>query len=272
MSAASRMAVAGLQRVEHVMGMPISIDVRDADADPGALDLAFEWFRLVDERFSTYQASSEISRLNRGRLDLKDAHPDVQFVLRRCEELRAETGGYFDIRAAGLPDEIAQRYGVQTSGAVDPSGFVKGWSVDRAAKILEAAGARNFAINAGGDALVRGCPGDEPKWRIGIQHPLIKDKLAAVVPATDLAIATSGTYERGAHIIDPYTGAPPPGVLSVSVIGPELGTADAYATAAFAMGVAGPAWTARLTPFEAMTILDDERVLRTPGFPVLAES
>jgi thiamine biosynthesis lipoprotein len=271
-SAASRMAVGGLQRVEHVMGMPISIDVRDADADSGALDLAFEWFRLVDQRFSTYQTSSEISRLNRGRLDLKDAHPDVQYVLRRCEEIRTESDGYFDTRAAGLPDEVAQRFGVQTAGAVDPSGFVKGWSVDRAAEILEDAGIRNFSINAGGDALVRGRPGEESHWRIGIQHPLIKDKLAAVVPATDLAIATSGTYERGAHIIDPYTGAPPAGVLSVSIVGPELGTADAYATAAFAMGVAGPAWTAGLTGFEAMTILEDERVLRTPGFPVLAES
>jgi FAD:protein FMN transferase len=262
----------GLRRVEHVMGMPISIEVHDVDCDPVALDLAFDWFHLVDERFSTYQASSEISRLNQGRLELKDTHPDVQFVLQRCEELRIHSAGYFDIRAAGLPDEVARRFGVQTAGAVDPSGFVKGWSVDRAAEILESAGTRNFSINAGGDALVRGCPGEEPHWRIGIQHPFIKDKLAAVVIATDLAIATSGTYERGAHIIDPFTGAPASGVLSVSIVGPELGAADAYATAAFAMGTAGPAWTSELAGYEAMTILADERVLRTPGFPVLAES
>src|SRR5947209_4416881 len=148
------MTTGGLQRIEHIMGMPISIDIRDSGVDGTCLDRAFDWFREVDERFSTYRAASEISRLNQGRLRVEDAHKDVQFVLQRCEELRGESGGYFDIRAAGLPDEIAQRYSVQTAGAIDPSGFVKGWSVDRAAEILETAGARNFAINAGGDALV----------------------------------------------------------------------------------------------------------------------
>lgn len=254
------------------MGMPISIDIRDSELDVECLDRAFAWFREVDERFSTYRASSEISRLNQGRLELDDAHPDVRLVLRRCEQLRAETAGYFDVRAAGLPDEVARQYGVQTAGAIDPSGFVKGWSVDRAAEILEAAGARNFAINAGGDALVRGCPGDEPQWRIGVQHPYIADKLAAVIGLTDSVIATSGTYERGAHIIDPFAGTPPSGVLSVSIVGPNLGTADAYATAAYAMGTAGPQWTATLTGYEAMTILADERVLKTQGFPANRQS
>lgn len=232
------------------MGMPIVVEVRDEVADH-VLDAAFDWLREVDERFSTYKESSEVSRLNRGELALEDAHPDVLEVLERCEELRAETKGYFDMRASD-------------GETVDPSGLVKGWSVDRAARILDDAGCRDYAINAGGDMVVRGS-----LWRVGIQHPLERDQVAKVVEATELALATSGEYERGAHVLDPHTRRPPTGVLSVTISGPDLATADAYATAAFAMGEAGPAWTARLAGYEAMTILADGRVLSTPGFPAV---
>ena len=189
-------------RVEHIMGMPIIIDMRDSDVDTAVLDRAFDWLRCVDARFSTYKDDSEICRLNRGELALADAHPDVRDVLARCEELRVETGGYFDIRAPGRSPGRAST----PAEAVDPSGLVKGWSVARAAQILEAAGARNFTINAGGDIVSRGCPFPEPYWRIGIQHPLQRDSLAAVVAVGSQAIATSGAYERGQHIIDPHTG------------------------------------------------------------------
>jgi thiamine biosynthesis lipoprotein len=115
--------------------------------------------------------------------------------------------------------------------------------------------------------IVRGRGLPDGCWRVGIQHPTIDDKIAAVVVAGDLAIATSGSYARGDHVVDPHTRLPPTGVLSVTITGPELATADAYATAAFAMGTRGPAWTATLRGYEAMTILADERVLSTPGFP-----
>jgi thiamine biosynthesis lipoprotein len=151
---------------------------------------------------------------------------------------------------------------------VDPSGLVKGWSVDRAGEVLDEAGAINYSLNAGGDIRLRGRPlPDEPRWRVGIQHPEVRDKLAAVVEGNDLAIATSGAYARGEHVLDPHTRRAPLGVLSVTIVGPELATADAYATAAFAMGEAGPEWTASLGLYEAMTILADGRVLLTPGFP-----
>jgi len=261
----------GHRRVEHIMGMPIGIDVRDPAVDPAALDAAFAWLRQVDALFSTYKADSEISRLNRGELALADAHPDVRAVLTRCAEARVETDGYFDSGAAFLMQwervgDVALRL-----GTVDPAGLVKGWSVERAARILEAAGARAYSVNAGGDIRVRGCPAPASGWRIGIQHPTLRDKVAAVVESTDLAIATSGAYERGAHIIDPHTGRPPEGVLSVTIVGPDLAMADAYATAAYAMGRAGPAWTARLVGrgYEALTILDDETVLSTPAFPAV---
>jgi thiamine biosynthesis lipoprotein len=105
-------------------------------------------------------------------------------------------------------------------------------------------------------------------WRVGIQHPLDRQQVAAVVEATDLAIATSGAYARGDHVWNPHSGRAPSGILSVTVVGPELATADAYATAAFAMGPErAPHWTARLTGYEAMTILADETVFKTGGFP-----
>ncbi len=108
-------------------------------------------------------------------------------------------------------------------------------------------------------------------WRIGVQHPRERDRVAAVLhaPPDGLAVATSGAYERGAHIVDPHTGRPPSGVLSVTVAGPELGTADAYATAAFAMGTDGPAWTATLGAYAALTILAPGRMLSTPGMDAL---
>jgi thiamine biosynthesis lipoprotein len=256
-----------LQRVEHILGMPIGIDVRDPDVDPSSLDQVFDWFRWVDATFSPYRPDSQVSLLNCGVLTLAEAHPDVREVMERCDELRAETNGYFDIRTDHLPIPLTRASGLVTTAGLDPSGLVKGWSVDRATRILDAAGAENYSINAGGDVRVGGAALPESFWRVGIRHPLIRDKVAAVVAATDLAVATSGTYERGRHIIDPHTGEPPTDVLSVSVVGLDLATADAYATAAFAMGLEGPAWTTRLFGYEAMTILENETVLATRWFP-----
>lgn len=227
-----------MHRVEHVMGMPIVVSVRDGDVP----DDVFDWFRRVDETFSPYKDGSEVSRIRRGELALADASDEVRSVYARCVGLREETSGFFDVEAVDG----------------DPSGYVKGWAVDGAAEML----AGDYAINAGGDIRTRG------RWRIGIRHPLEADAVAKVVEGDDLCVATSGAYERGEHVLDPHTGAAPTGILSVTITGPDLATADAYATAAFAMGARrATAWTARLRGYEAMAILADGRVLLTPGFP-----
>jgi FAD:protein FMN transferase len=244
----------GVRRVEQIMGLPVVVDVRD-DGDAGpALDDLFDWLRWVDATFSTFKEDSEISRINRGELRREDAQPDVRRVLERCDSLREETDGYFDMRA---PD-----------GSIDPSGLVKGWAVDRAAAILDGAGFQNYAVSAGGDMRVLGRAVPDLAWRVGIQHPLDRQQVASVVETTDLAIATSGAYARGDHVWNPHSGRAPSGILSVTIVGPELGTADAYATSAFAMGPQrAPHWTARLAGYEAMTILVDETVFKTGGFP-----
>jgi thiamine biosynthesis lipoprotein len=244
----------GIRRVEQIMGLPVVVDVRDDDEAGSALDQLFDWLRWVDATFSTFKEDSEISRINRGDLRREDARPDVRQVLDRCDRLRDETDGYFDMRA---PD-----------GSIDPAGLVKGWAIDRAAAILDDAGLHNYAVSGGGDMRVLGRAIPDLAWRVGIQHPLERQQVAAVVETTNLAIATSGAYARGDHVWNPHSGRAPRGILSVTVVGPELGTADAYATAAFAMGPErAPHWTARLRGYEAMTILADETVFKTRGFP-----
>ena len=119
----------------------------------------------------------------------------------------------------------------RADGVVDPSGLVKGWAVEEAVAILLRAGGRNFAVNAGGDIVVRGGPAPGRAWRVGIQHPEIRQAMAAVLEVRDLAVATSGAYERGEHVIDARSGAPPTDLLSATVVGPSLTFADAYATA-----------------------------------------
>jgi thiamine biosynthesis lipoprotein len=216
----------GVRRVEQIMGLPIVVDIRDDGEAGDALEELFDWLRWVDATFSTYKDDSEISRVNRGELHREHAHSHVRQVLERCEQLRHETNGYFDMRTP--------------NGSIDPSGFVKGWAVDRAAAILDDAGLHNYAVSAGGDIRVRGRAVPELAWRIGIQHPLEAQQVAAVIEtASELAIATSGAYARGEHVWDPHTGRPPSGILSVTIVGRELATADAYATAAFADGVRG---------------------------------
>jgi thiamine biosynthesis lipoprotein len=248
-------ALPGVRRVQQIMGLPIVVDIRDDGEAGDVLDELFAWLRWVDATFSTFKEHSEISRINRGELRREEAHPHVRQVLERCDGLRQETDGYFDMQTP--------------NGSIDPSALVKGWAVDGAAAILDDAGRHNYAVSAGGDMRVRGRAVPEPAWRVGIQHPLDAQQVAAVIETdAQLAIATSGACARSEHVWDPHTGRPPSGILSVTIVGQELATADAYATAAFAMGSeVAPHWTARLESYEAMTILADETVFKTGGFP-----
>jgi thiamine biosynthesis lipoprotein len=195
-----------------------------------------------------------VSRFARGELTEGELSEDGGHVLEVCRLVREQSGGAFDAEARG---------------GYDPSAYVKGWSGQRAVGLLQAHGVDDFFLSIGGDVVVRG--GAEPGgfWRIGVQHPVERQSIAAVLGARDLAVATSGLYERGGHIVDARTGRAPEGTASVTVCGPDLGLADAYSTAAFALGDAGPRWLAGLPGYESFTITADGRTLATPGFPVL---
>jgi thiamine biosynthesis lipoprotein len=237
------------------MGMPVIVEVCDSGFEETVLDRVFAWLRFVDEKFSTYRYDSDICKLNRGELTLADSHTCVQAVLRRCESLRVSTRGYFDVTAP-----LAS-----AGGGVDPSGFVKGYAVEGAARLLSRAGAERWCVNAGGDIRLNGAPDGCDCWRVGIQHPAERLAAAAVLGLRAGAVATSGTYERGQHIVDPRTGLPPEGVLSVTIVGPDLAVADAYATAAFAMGRAGAKWAASLPGHGAIIICDDGTISYSAG-------
>lgn len=248
--------------VEHVMGMAVSIDIRDARAraeiDPALADVV-AWLHHVDATFSTYIIDSPISRYGLGETSVAELSDEVNGVLALCTELYEDTGGVFDAFAVPAPN----------GSSFDPSGVVKGWSIERAATILEGHGCADFCINAGGDVVVRGRPEPDREWLIGIRHPGEALLTAAVVGGSGrLAIATSGTYERGAHIIDPDTGEPTADVASVSIVGPDLTYADAYATTVFVLGVPGLEWLlARHPDYMGFVITHEETTVSTPEFP-----
>ncbi len=253
----------GVKRAEAQWGTVISIDVRD-QIDERALDACFDWFRKVDDQFSTWRSDTDIMRIARGEERVEDAAPEVREVLALSEQMRLETDGAFDICFGARVDGDT----VPGQAAVNPSGIVKGWAVQRAAEILRDAGASCFFVNAGGDIVTSGRPAGAPEgWRVGIQHPWERDRVAAVVAVAGAAVATSGRYERGDHVYDPASGLPATGLASVTVVGPDLAVADAFATAAIALGPErGMRWLATRVGYEAFAITDDRVVLLTPGF------
>lgn len=245
----------GTKRVEHLWGTAISTDVRDP-ISAALLDRVYAGFQRVDDVFSTWRPDSEISRVAAGELDWGSADPDLRAVVELCDRVGAESLGAFDIRVGSDP-RVGHREGL---GPIDPSGLVKGWALERAATLLRCEGIANFAINAGGDVVTAGQSRGGEGWRVGIQHPWERDKVAAVVMVSDRGVATSGRYERGDHIIDPRTGSPATGVMSVTVIGPDLALADGYATAALVLGRDGALWLSERDGIAAMVIDDERRV------------
>ena len=248
--------------VEEVMGTMVSIDVRAPFVHDAAIGSVVRWLHEVDARFSTYRESSEIMQVARNEISIAQRSQDMRDVLDACSDLVRVTGGAFDPYCVAGP----------SGTLLDPSGYVKGWSVQRAAELLESHGATNFCINAGGDIAIRGVPARGALWQIGIRHPLQADQLAAVVGASGpLAIASSATYERGAHIIDPHTGAPAGAALAATVVGPDAGIADAFATAVFVMGIDGLDWIERQAGYEAYVITTDHTTAWSSGFPKAIE-
>jgi thiamine biosynthesis lipoprotein len=237
------------------MGTVVSFDAPDwagHDAGSGAvLARVVQWLHWVDAMFSPYRDDSDVSRFGRGSLALADCAPELAEVLAACAEVSALSGGYFTTRPGGR---------------FDPSGYVKGWAIERAAAMLTAAGSAEHSVNGGGDIQCVGARGPGQPWRVGIADPLQPGSLALVVTGQDFAVATSGVAERGAHIINPHTGQPAADLASLTVVGARLAATDAYATAAFAMGPAARDWVESLDGFEAFAVTPDGQAWQTSGF------
>jgi thiamine biosynthesis lipoprotein len=241
--------------VRDVMGMPVTVDVRDEAENPAALDEVYADLVFVDQTFSPFLPDSAISRINRGEVSPDDVDPVVLEVLDLCRLYEKATDGYFS---------------AWIGGRLDPSGLVKGWAIGRAASILDRHGYRNYFVDAAGDIVARGHSGQGTPWRVGIRHPVERERVARVILASELAIATSGTYEKGSHIYDPHTGRPVEDLLSLTVVGPNVLDADVYATAAFAMGARGLEFVDRLDGYQAYAIDTRLRATWTAGFPAPA--
>jgi thiamine biosynthesis lipoprotein len=242
---------AGTLRVEAVMGTVFRIEVCGAPVSDAVLDEAVALLHRHDEVFSTYREDSPVSRLSRGEVALTDCPAEVAAVAALCADAYQATGGYFTPGYAG---------------GYDPTGLVKGWSVERVHDLLRCAGSTAHSVNGGGDVRVFGETAPGEPWQVGITHPLAPDSFVAVVSATDLAVATSGSYERGPHVLNPFTGRPARELASVTVTGPDLAFADAYATALLAMGDDALDWATRQPRIEALIVCADGTLRRTPGF------
>lgn len=219
----------------YVWGTVLFLDLGSSKVDVVAIDAAVEEIKKfvygVDEDFSTYKDGSFVSRLRRGEISIEQCPADVQEVWRLCAVARDLTGGALD------PWAVA--------GGFDPSGYVKGWAADRVALMLVDAGCENVQVNAAGDLTLRSGlveKGVAGSWKIGVVNPDNRQEVLRIFEIHDGAIATSGIYERGAHIFDPATGTIAIGAKSATVLGPNGGLTDALATALMVAGEDGVGW------------------------------
>lgn len=233
------------------MGMPITVEVVDDHISEAAIKDTFAYFETIDQRYSTYKPESEISKINRG-LPRKHWSYEMREVLKLCEKTKQETDGFFDI---------------EHNGTLDPSGLVKGWAIDQAAKRLQKRHIADFYIEAGGDIQTHGLNADGNPWRIGIRNPFNTQEIVKVLQVGIAGVATSGTYIRGQHIYDPHTpDKPVHEVKSLTVIGRNIYDADRFATAAFAMGEAGIKFIEALPGLEGYLIDRHKTATMTSGF------
>ena len=227
------MAIArGAYEIE-VWGTVLYIEAASTTIDRAAIDSAIhdvrEFAHEVDGAFSTYKENSFISRLRRNEIEIGQCPQDVQEVWDACQNAKYLSRGAFDPWAV--------------VGGFDPSGYVKGWAADRIAEILIKAGCAHLQVNAAGDITLRGGnildSGEIEPWKIGVVNPENRREVVRIFEIFDGAIATSGTYERGAHISDPFSGTIAIGAKSATVLGPDGGLTDALATALMVTGDEG---------------------------------
>jgi thiamine biosynthesis lipoprotein len=252
-----------IRHLEKVMGTVVTIDLyagRDLAGDEAAevrrqLARARAALQHADEVFSTWRPHSPVSRLRAGTITIAQAPADVADVLELCATARELSRGWFDPWA--MP------------GGVDPTGYVKGWAAQEALAAFTAPCLTGAMVNAAGDIASSGAPAPGQPFRVGIADPAAPRRLAEIAELTGLAmtIATSGTYERGEHLIDPHAGGPAARVASASVTGPDLGLADALATAVAVAGEPGLSFIEPIDGYEALVIGFDGSRRWTRRFP-----
>lgn len=237
----------GLCRVEHHMTTAISL--LGSNIGDEAADAFFDRVRHLEDVLSRFREHSDVSRLARGDVGLDDVDPAVRLVLAQCQELRELSDGDFEFEPRG-------RSGDPALPALDLDAVAKGWIIDDAATALRMSPGA-FLVNAGGDITARAAVDEEP-WRVGIQHPADRAAIVGTFEVARGAVATSGTYERGAHLRTDGSST----LASVTVVGPDLACADGLSTAVFAAGQSPPGWWNRVDPAYGLLTLSLEGRLR----------
>jgi thiamine biosynthesis lipoprotein len=279
-----------------IMGTAIHVELwcEDAPRAEAAIDAVMAEMHRIDAVMSTYKDTSELSRINREAARAPvPASAEVFSLLERAAHFSALSHGAFDITYASagqlydyrrrvrpddaaleaaraaigwrhvLLDRAAQTVRFARDGVrIDLGGFAKGYAVDRGAAILARHGIRHGAVAAGGDSRMLGDRRGRP-WMVGVRHPRRAGELAALLPLEDVAVSTSGDYERyfddGGervhHLIDPRTGRSPQAVHSVTVIAPDGLTAEALSKTLFVLGpAAGLAIVESLPEVDAVVV------------------
>jgi len=124
-----------MKQTRLLMGMPITVEIVDANAAENGINKIFEYFKYVDEKFSPFKKTSEITKINNGKIKEENYSPDMKAVFSLAEKTKRETNGYFDI--------------IDNNGKYNPSGLVKGWAIYNAAELLKKMGFENFYVEAG---------------------------------------------------------------------------------------------------------------------------
>lgn len=233
------------------MGMPVAVEIADKLYKEKDIEDVFAYLRRIDAVFSTYKETSEIERINRGEISPDQYSEEMKLILALCEQTKQETDGYFDIN---INDKL------------EPSGLVKGYAINEAAKILSQRGYKNFYVDIAGDVQAVGLNAEQKPWAIGIRNPFNEKEIIKIVHVSNRGVATSGTYIRGNHIYDPVRKKPATEIISLTVIGPNIYEADRFATPAFAMGLEGINWLEKRAGLEGYLITHDKRAIFTSGF------
>jgi thiamine biosynthesis lipoprotein len=234
-----------------IMGTGVSIDIPEVD-DKAIAEAAFTRIQEIDRKFSTYKKRSEISKFRRGELREQELSAEVKKIMRACIEMEKQTEGYFS---------------AWFDGQFDPTGYVKGWAIAEASRILEKQGLRTFCVGIGGDVNARSKT--DKVWSIGIQNPEDSQNIIGVIKGKNMAVATSGTYIRGDHIFNPKTRRRVKRFKSLTVYGPDITKADVFATASFVMGEKGMKFIERMPDYEAVALNNNGSLLMTSGMPKL---
>jgi len=258
-------------------------------------------FHQVDRNMSRYREDSELSGLNRRAAESPvKVSPDLFQVLKKAGDVAELSGGAFDISFGSVgflydyrehqqpsAEDIRSRLGRinyqdivlneaehtvfyrQQGLLLDLGGIAKGFAVDLGIERLMRAGVRHARLSAGGDLRLLGDKRGSP-WLVGVRDPRSGERNAVVLPLADVAISTSGDYERFFinkegervhHILAPGTGKSVRGVQSVTIIGNDALTTDGLSTAVFVLGPEkGLEMIERLPGIDAI-IIDDKRIM-----------